>query len=67
MIERYTRPAIGAIWSEQARFKEQNERLVAEAGKLAAAARAQNLDQLKAAYSATAATCKSCHDAYRNN
>jgi len=65
--EHISRGAKPEIWSEQARFKEQNERLIAEAGKLAAAARAQNLDQLKAAYAATAATCKSCHDAYRNN
>lgn len=55
------------IWSEHARFREQNDRLVAESVKLVAAAKTQNLDQLKAAYASTAATCKSCHDAYRNN
>jgi cytochrome c556 len=63
-LSRGTRPE---IWTEQARFKEQNDRLVAESIKLVAAAKTNNLDQLKAAYTATAATCKSCHDAYRNN
>jgi cytochrome c556 len=36
-----------------------------EAAKLAVAARANNLDQLKAAFGATAATCKACHDDFR--
>jgi cytochrome c556 len=63
-LSRGTKPE---IWSEQARFKEQNDRLVNETVKLVAAAKTNNLDQLKAAYTATAATCKSCHDAYRNN
>lgn len=55
------------IWTEQVRFKEHNDKLVNESGKLLAAAKANNLDQLKASFAATAATCKSCHDAYRNN
>jgi cytochrome c556 len=55
------------IWTEQVRFKEQSDRMVSESAKLLAAARANNIDQIKAAYSATAATCKSCHDGYRNN
>ncbi len=55
------------IWSESARFKEQNERFVAESAKLLTAARTHNIDQLKAAFSATAGTCKSCHDGYRSN
>lgn len=63
-LSRGTKPE---IWTEQARFREQNERMVGEAARLLAAARTQNLDQLKTAYAATAATCKSCHDAYRNN
>lgn len=54
------------VWTEQARFREMNERMVAETGRLAAAARTQNLDQLKAAYGAASNTCKECHDAYRS-
>lgn len=55
------------IWAEQARFVEQNDKLAAETGKLLAAAKTNNLDNLKAAFTATAAVCKSCHDAYRNH
>jgi len=55
------------IWTEQAKFKEHNEKLVAETGKLLAAAKTNNLDNLKAAFGSAAGTCKACHDAYRNN
>ena len=54
------------IWTEQAKFKETNEKLMAETAKLAAAAKTGDLDTLKAAFTATADTCKSCHDAFRN-
>lgn len=54
------------IWSEQARFKEHNEKLVGETQKLLAAARTNNLDNLRAAFRPTAAACKSCHDDFRN-
>ena len=53
------------IWAEQAKFKEGSEKMMAEVTKLNAAAKTGNLDQLKTAFGATAATCKSCHDAYR--
>ncbi|WP_199236630.1 cytochrome c [Ramlibacter sp. WS9] len=62
-----SRGAKPEIWTEQARFKEQNDHFVVESARLLAAAKTNNLDQLKAAYASTAATCKSCHDAYRNN
>jgi cytochrome c556 len=55
------------IWTEQAKFKEHSDKLVAETAKLAAAAKTNNLDNLKAAFGPTANTCKGCHDAYRNN
>jgi cytochrome c556 len=54
------------IWAEQAKFKEHNEKLVGETGKLLVAARTNNLDTLKTAFGSTADTCKSCHDAFRN-
>lgn len=63
-VSRGTKPE---LWTEAARFKEQNDRFIAETVKLAAAAKTGNLDQLKAAYAATATTCKACHDAYRSN
>lgn len=54
------------IWSEQAKFKENSEKMLAETVKLAAAAKTGSLDNLKTAFTATAETCKTCHDAYRS-
>ena len=53
------------IWTEQAKFREAGEKTMAETAKLAAAAKTGNLDALKAAFGATAGSCKACHDAYR--
>ena len=53
------------IWTEQAKFKDGADKMQAEVVKLAAAAKTGNLDTLKTAFSATADTCKACHDAYR--
>lgn len=55
------------IWTEQAKFKQHNEKLVGETGKLLAAAKTNSLDNLKAAFSSTAGTCKGCHDVYRKD
>jgi cytochrome c556 len=55
------------IWKEAAKFKEHGDKMIAETAKLATAAKAGNLDALKAAFGPTAATCKACHDAFRNN
>ncbi len=55
------------IWTEQAKFKDHADKMVAETGKLLAAAKTQNLDNLKAAFGPAAATCKACHDTFRNN
>ncbi|MDM0067391.1 cytochrome c [Variovorax sp. J31P207] len=54
------------IWKEQAKFKELNERLMAETEKLAAATKAGNLDAVKAAVSSVGETCKTCHDTFRS-
>ena len=55
------------IWTEQVKFKEHNEKLVGESAKLLAAAKTNNLDNLKAAFGSAAGTCKACHDGFRNN
>jgi cytochrome c556 len=55
------------IWSEPAKFKEAADRLTADLAKLSAATRTGNLDNIKAAVSATGASCKSCHDNFRSN
>lgn len=53
------------VWSERAKFDAEAKKLQDETAKLLTAARANNLDQLKAAFGATAGTCKSCHDNFR--
>ena len=54
------------VWSERAKFDEAAKKMQDEVAKLAVAAKANNLDTLKAAFGNTAASCKACHDAYRN-
>ena len=54
------------IWKEPAKFKELNERLMADTDKLLVAAKAGNLDALKAAMGPLGETCKTCHDTFRN-
>ena len=54
------------IWTEQAKFKEYSDKLVSETAKLAIVSKAGNLDALKTAFSSTANSCKTCHDAFRS-
>lgn len=55
------------IWKESAKFKEASDKMVAEVGKLNTAAKAGNLDALKAAFGPAAASCKACHDNFRKD
>lgn len=55
------------IWTEQAKFKENADKLQAETAKLAAAAKTGNLDSVKTAFGSVGQTCKACHDAYQKN
>ncbi len=54
------------IWTEQAKFKASHDKMEVETDKLEVAAKTGNLDALKTSFAATADTCKSCHDAFRN-
>jgi cytochrome c556 len=54
------------LWNELPKFKDLSEKMQAEVLKLQAASRAGDLDVLKAAYRATGAACKNCHDAFTN-
>ena len=54
------------IWKQSAKFKEAADKYQAESVKLLAAAKTGKEDAFKAAFSATAGTCKSCHDDFRN-
>ena len=52
------------VWSDRAKFDAGAKKLQEEATKLAASAK--TLDGLKTAFTATAGTCKACHDDFRN-
>ena len=65
--EGLSQKAKAEIWKEQAKFKEHNEKLVGDTGRLLAAAKTNNLDNVKAAFTQTAATCKACHDSFRKD
>ncbi len=53
------------VWTERAKFDAAAKKMQDEVAKLNTAAKANNLDQLKAAFGAAAGTCKSCHDDFR--
>lgn len=55
------------IWTEQAKFRGAAEKMQAEVGKLAAAAKTGNLDNVKAAFNPAAQSCKACHDDFRKD
>jgi len=54
------------IWKQSAKFKEASEKFQQEAVKLAAGAKTGKEDAFKAAFTATAGSCKGCHDDFRN-
>ena len=53
------------VWSERVKFDAAAKKMQDEVVKLAAAARTNNLDQLKTAFGAAAGACKACHDDFR--
>lgn len=55
------------IWKEAAKFKDATDKYLAEVQKVQAAAKTGNLDNLKAAFSSAAPTCKACHDNFRKD
>jgi cytochrome c556 len=55
------------VWSEQAKFRSAADKMQAEVGKLATAAKTGNLDTMKAAFGPAANTCKACHDDFRKD
>ncbi|OYU30011.1 MAG: cytochrome C [Comamonadaceae bacterium PBBC2] len=55
------------IWKDAAKFKEASDKMQAEIGKLNVAAKAGNVDALKAAFGPAAASCKACHDTFRKD
>lgn len=53
------------IWTEQGKFKEHADKMQTATTQLAAAAKTNNLDNLKVAFGDAAKSCKACHDNYR--
>jgi cytochrome c556 len=53
------------IWSDSAKFREAQERLIGETEKLVVAAKTGKLEDLKVATGATGGACKNCHDNFR--
>lgn len=55
------------IWTDQARFKEAQERLMGETSRLVVAAKTANLDNIKTAFQGVGGACKNCHDTFRKD
>ncbi len=53
------------LWMEMDKVKAAADKMMASAVALDAAAKTGNLDAVKKAFGDTAASCKACHDAYR--
>ncbi len=57
--------ALPAVWKEADKYKGASDKMQAEIGKLSAAVKTGNLDQIKTAFGAAGASCKACHDNFR--
>ena len=55
------------IWKEAAKYKEASDKMQIEMAKLNTAAKAGNVDALKAAFGPAAASCNACHDNFRKD
>ena len=55
------------IWTEQVKFQEYADKMKTATTELAAAARTNNLDNLKLAFGGAAKTCKACHDQFKKD
>lgn len=55
------------IWKESVKYKEAADKMQAEMAKLNMAAKAGNVEALKAAFGPAAASCKACHDNFRKD
>lgn len=57
--------ALPAIWKDRATFEAQMKKMVAESGKLVAAAGGGNASTIEAQYKATGGVCGACHRQFR--
>jgi cytochrome c556 len=58
--------ASATIWSKRGEFDAGAKKMQEEVAKLVAAAKTNNLDNLKTAFGAVGQACKACHDNFRN-
>jgi cytochrome c556 len=56
--------ALGAVWSQRARFDELTRQLVTESQRLKSAVATQDVGAIKAQFSALREVCSSCHRGY---
>lgn len=54
------------VWSDNAKFKQLTVNFQGEVDKLVAAAQTGELGQVRTAFGAMGASCKACHDSFRN-
>jgi cytochrome c556 len=54
------------IWTERAKFDASAAKMTEEVMKLQAAARTGDLERIRAAFGAAGASCKACHDDFRD-
>jgi len=54
------------VWSEPEKFKAAADKMQAAVVKLSAATKSGDLNAIKAEFGATAKTCKSCHEEFKN-
>ena len=54
------------IWKEAAKFKDAQDKMMVEMGKVIVAAKSGKADDLKAVFAGAAGSCKNCHDNFRS-
>ncbi len=59
--------ALPKIWSERAQFDAAAKKMQDEVANLVVAAKANDLEKLKAAFGAVGQSCKACHDNFRKD
>ena len=57
--------ALPNIWTEQSKFQAEQDKFRAAVTELNSKAQGGNLAEIKVAYGAVGASCKSCHDSFR--
>jgi len=57
--------ALPSVWSEESKFKSNQEKLIAAAASLNSAANSGDLDAVKKATAAVGGACKGCHDDFK--